>query len=170
MRLETNVFNCEIPVEYDCWFESDSDLITNAVFFSNRYGLQGLFEVLSSQNAAELPFLCEEAFEAEIVSLSGYVDDLDDEFPNEMVTLFTDESGEHAYRHFLAFHGEFAAHLILTSGFLEPDHLEARKLVESFQFDSQIKAGKNLERVNFKVSESLQIDKIGSSRYILTRS
>jgi len=168
--METDVFTCEIPEEYNCWFESDSELLTNAIFFSNRFGLQGLFEVLSSQNAADLPFMCEAAFEAEINALSGYVDDLDEEFPHEMVTLFTDEAGEHAYRHFLGFHGEFAAHLILTSGFSETDHLYARKLVESFQFKSEIKAGKNLERMNFRVSENLQIDKIGSSRYMLTRS
>ena len=165
--IKTDTFEITFPDDYSCWFEAAPDLVTDTIFFATKFGAQGMVELLVSQSAGDLMDFCEQAVVNETNTVSGYTDMLDEEYPDEMVTIFTNETGDHAYRHFFGTQGQFAVHIILMSGFTEHEHEEARQIIESCNITVAATTSANLERVDFTFPGDQAVDKIGDRRYTL---
>ena len=171
VTLYTSFFRLDVPEYWSCWIEVDSkdELTANSIFFSNNEGLQASLEVLAGSDAESLPFQCEQSVVAEIDSLAGYIDDYDENFPNEIVGIYNDEANSHAHRHFFRFIGNLAVHGVLVSSYIEDDFEIMRKLLESFDVFKTPNFGLGVTRMKFSLLDVSKFDSVGNNRYVLAK-
>jgi len=139
MTLRTNFFTLEGVGDYQISFTPDSADVptTSTIYFSRRNGFLASIDLCKGTVANGVYGYLKDAIIQQSVSVGGYVENLDENFPNDIVEGIKSESDENQFRHHMFKFGEncLTIHLTLLLNYNDYDVDIMRKLLSNVKFN-----------------------------------
>jgi len=167
MTLRTNFFTLEGVGDYQISFTPDSGDVptTSTIYLSLRNGYLASIDACKGTVANGSYGFLRDAIIQQSVSVGGYIENLDENFPNDIVEGIKGDSGEDRFRHHMFKFGEncITIHLTLLLNYNEHDVNVMRKILNNLNFNySEEIPGEMGDYLQITVDPNHNLSKIGT--------
>jgi hypothetical protein len=167
MTLRTNFFTLEGVGDFQISFTPDSVDVptTSTIYLSRRNGFLASIDSCKGTVANGVYGYLRDAIIQQSVSVGGYVENLDENFPNDIVEGVKGGKDENQFRHHMFKFGEncITVHLTLLLNYDENDVNVMRKLLSNLKFKYQGEIpGEIGDYLQITVDSNHNLSKIGT--------